>query len=197
MYPKPKFRDNMTFLLLLLLASLPACATGMEIARGALRDLEPGEGRILGSFLVQGGGDILGRTRWRVVAKKVTGAPYGIYADFGFGLYSVEARRDGGEVIFLTTMPAGKYTFFKLVQPGSSSAHALFNVTFNVKAGQTVYLGRLDVHFPPGLIHVRTKIDIRVSDAKAATVDRAESQYGISLPELVTDHMLVEKLRQW
>jgi hypothetical protein len=168
-------------LLSLLLIPLCACATEMKMTGEELRDLKQDEGLVLGSVRIQGGKDILGRTGWELVAEQAGGGPD----------YSIDASRGGDEVIFLTKMPAGSYHFFKLVQTGFSSFEAEMEVGFDVQAGRTVYLGRLVIEFPPGLLMLGTPFRMQVEDARQACVDGAVKEYAVALPDFVTDLMTV------
>ena len=170
----------------LLLAPLLGCATGMKMSAKDIKNLKPGEGLVLGSVRIEGGKDILGRTNWALVAEEVREWP-----SFNLTDYTIEASRGGDEVVFLTKMPAGSYHFFRLVQPGFSTAKWAIWAPFEVQPGKTVYVGRLIIKFPPGLINVLTKIHIQVEDARQATVERAEREYGIALSDVVTDLMIV------
>jgi hypothetical protein len=168
-------------LLSLLLMPLCACATEMKMTAEELRDLKPDEGLVLGSVRIQGGKDILGRKGWELVAEKAGGGPD----------YSIDASRDGDEVVFLTKMPAGSYHFFKLVETGFSSAEAEMEARFDVQAGKTVYVGGLVIEFPPGLITLGTPFGMQVADARQACVDRAVKEYAMTLPDVVTGLMTV------
>jgi hypothetical protein len=165
----------------LLVLPLCACATGMKMTAGELRDLKPDEGLVLGSVRIRGGEDLLGRTGWKLVAEQAGGGPD----------YSIDADRDGDEEVFLTKMPAGNYHFFKLVGTGFSSAEKEIEIGFDVRAGKTAYVGRLGIEFPSGLITIMTPIGMRVEDAKQDCVDRAVKEYAVPLPDVVTGLMTV------
>jgi hypothetical protein len=172
----------------LVLTPLLGCATEMKMRAEDLRNLGPDEGLVLGSVLIGGGKDILGRTSWDLVVNKYRERAWGNeHAD-----YTIEATRDGDEVVFLTKMPAGNYAFDRLVQSGLSSAELLIGIPFEVQAGKTVYVGRVLVQFPPGLIDALTKVEVQVEDDKQATVDRAREEFGVSLSDVVTDIRVTE-----
>ena len=172
-----------TMLVSLLLMPLLGCATGMKMTAEDLRDLGPGEGLVLGSVRIEGGMDILGRTSWELVVNKYRENTWGnTYSD-----YTIEAARDGDEVVFLTKMPAGRYSFERPVQSGLSSAELLIGVPFEIQAGKTVYVGRILIQFPPGLIDALTEVNVQVEDDRQATMDRAASEYGVALSDVVTD----------
>ena len=149
-----------------------------------VQTLEPDEGLILGSLRIEGGSDILGRTSWELHAMKWGGGPFA--RD-----YAISVSRNGDEVVFVTRMPAGRYHFFKLVQPGFSTFEGFVDVPFQVQAHTTVYIGRLVIGFPSGLISVGTPLHFQVEDAKQSTVDRAKNERGIALSDVVTDLMIV------
>ncbi len=172
-------------LISLILTPLLACATGMKMTAKDVQTLGPDEGVILGSVRIEGGSDILGRTSWELFAAKA-GWMSSLIPD-----YSVKASRDGEEVIFLTKMPAGSYHFYKVSQPGFSTAEANIEVPFEVQAHRTVYIGRLVIAFPSGLIAVGTGIHMHVEDVKQTSVDRAEKEHGAALSDVVTDLMTV------
>ena len=175
----------------LLLTPLLACATEMKMTAEDLRNLGPDEGLVLGSVRIEGGKDVLGRTSWELVVNKYRERTWGnTYSDF-----TVEATRDGDEVIFLTKMPAGRYGFDRLVQSGFSSAEVLVGIPFEVQAHKTVYVGRVLIQFPPGLIDALTKVKVRVEDDRQAAVDRATKEYGVPLTDVVTDLSTTEILR--
>ncbi len=175
-----------TICVLLLSVPLVGCATGMRMSAADIQTLGPDDGVIVGSLLVKGGKDLLGRRRWELVTERFLGGPFTSGPQ-----YSIEADRDGGEVIFLTKMPAGTYHFYKLVQPGFSSFEAETDVRFRVQPGRTVYVGRVVVEFPPGMLTTFKSFRISVEDAGAASISRAESEYGVSLSNVITDLMIV------
>ena len=164
-----------------------ACATEMKMTAPDLRDLGPDEGLVLGSVRIQGGKDLLGRTGWELQAEKAGG---GLFS--WAPVYALHASRDGDEEAFLTRMPAGSYHFFKLAQHGFSTFEAQMDVRFDVQAGKTVYVGRLVIEFPPGLITVGRRLHPRVEDAGQASVDRAVQEYGVEPSNVVTDLMTHE-----
>jgi hypothetical protein len=74
-------------------------------------------------------------------------------------------------------------------QHGFSTFTADTNINFRVQAGKNVYLGRLIVEFPPGLLMVGTGFRIVVEDARDSTLDTARQKSGLSLGDVVTDLM--------
>lgn len=100
-----------------------------------------------------------------------------------------DASRGGDEEVFVTKMEAGAYRFTKLSHYGFSTFTADMNVNFRVPAGQSVYIGRLVVEFPPGLLSVGTRFRVAVEDARASTLDPARQKSGLSLAEVTTDLM--------
>jgi hypothetical protein len=182
-------RANVRALLLLVLATwLVACQTTMKMNREELEDVGPEEGLVLGSFLVKGGKDFLGRKTWDLLAEEDDGSsfPFSTSRD-----YSIRGRRDGDEAVFLTKMEAGSYHFYKLVQPGFSNAEADLHVPFEVQAGKTLYLGRLVIEFPDEQVAWGTRFSIEVEDDRQACVERARTEYGLPLEDVVTGLMVV------
>ena len=173
-----------TIFILLRSALLVGCATGMRMSAADLQTLGPDDGIVVGSFLVKGGQDILGRKRWKLVAERLETwlFPSG---------YAVEADRDGREVIFVAKMPAGAYHFYKLVQPGFSSFRQKTDIVFQVQPGRTIYIGRLVLAFPPGRITILTRFQLNVEDARATSISGAESEYGVTLSDVLTSLMSV------
>ena len=62
---------------------------------------------------------------------------------------------------------------------------------FEIQVRRTVYIGRLAIEFPSGLLIAGARLDIQVEDVKQASVDRAEKEYGVALSDVVTDLMTV------
>ena len=114
----------------------------MRMSAADLQTLGTDDGIVVGSFLVKGGKDILGRNRYQLLAKRLGRL-------FPSG-YAVEADRDGREVIFVAKMPAGDYHFYNLSLPGVPSVFERTDIQFQVQPGRTIYIGRLVAVFPPG-----------------------------------------------
>lgn len=164
-----------------LAALLLGCKTGMKMSGEELRKVGADEGLVLGSIRIFGGDDVLGRKAWDILVEKRGQSMFSTSSDYVLG-----ARRDQDEEVFLTKMPAGEYHFYKLVQPGFSSFEAEIDVPFEVLAGKTVYVGRLVIEFPEGLITTGSGFRVRVEDARSACVQRAENEYGLPLADAVT-----------
>ena len=64
------------------------------------------------------------------------------------------------------------------------------NINFSVQAGKTVYLGRLLVEFPPGLLMAGTRVRTVVEDARESTLETARQKSGLSLGDVITDLMV-------
>lgn len=174
-------------LVLLVATSFASCATEMAMTSDELANLGPDEGLILGSVEVEGGDDILGRTRWELVATEADREWFVTPASD----YTIEASREGEEVVFLTKMPAGEYRFYKLRQPGFSAFEADVDVLFSVIRGRTTYIGKLFVLFPPGNINVFTRFQVSVQSALEAALAKARAEHGIELPTVGTELMQV------
>lgn len=160
------------------------CGTSMQMSSEDLNRLTPTEGIVVGSIQIKGGKDILGRTGWTLTAQRITG-PLSTLAPPGLG-YSLNASRGGVEEVFVTKMEAGNYRFSKLAQHGFSTFTVDMNVNFTVQASKNVYVGRLIVEFPPGLLAVGTRFRIAVEDARESTLDTARQNSGLSLGEVTT-----------
>ena len=102
---------------------------------------------------------------------------------------AIQASRGEEEEVFVVRMPAGDYRFWKLYQPGFSTATANTNIQFKVQPGKTIYIGRIVIEFPPGFITAFTGFQIRVEDAKASTLDVGRKKYGLSGDDVTTDLM--------
>jgi hypothetical protein len=173
-------------ILLVLLFSGCAATIQMQMSPKELQRASPNDGLVIGSLLIKGGWDIFGRSRFELTASNRA---------FAGPDYSIQASRNGTEVVFVTKLPAGEYSFHELEQPGFSSFRAHINVRFDVRAGQTTYIGRMVIEFPPGLITIFTIMEFIIEDAKAATIVSANSQLGFYLNEESVPTELME-LRQ-
>lgn len=161
------------YLILLLILLFTGCATSMKMTPTELRNLAPNEGVIVGSLIVKGGKDLLGRTKWELVAKNDSG----MFSK----QFSITANRDEGEEIFASKLPAGDYNFSELRQTGFSTFKAKTNLRFTVQPNKPVYIGRIVIEFPPGLINMSTKFHIKVDDAKEDVMEKVSNLYGINL----------------
>lgn len=149
-----------------------------------LRGPTGNEGIVVGSILMKGGRDILGRTKWDLAIVKA-GQGSDLAPDF-----SIQANRGGDEEVFATNMPAGDYRFSRLQLPFSNFSYPL-NVPFQVQPGRTSYIGRLLVEFPDELISIYTRVRVSVEEAKDATVTKAEARFGKKLGDVTTSLMSV------
>lgn len=174
-----------SILVLVLLAS--GCASSMQMSPEDLNRLTPTEGIVVGSVQVKGGEDILGRTGWTLQAQRIKG-PLSSLVPAGFE-YSLNASRGGAEEVFVAKMEAGDYRFSKLSQHGFSTFTADTNVNFRVQAAMNVYVGRLIVEFPPGMLVVGSRFRTLVEDARETTLDIARQKSGLSLGDVTTDLM--------
>jgi len=173
-------------LLMFALASA-ACGTSKQLSAEDLSRLTPTEGVVVGSVLIKGGTDILGRTGWTLIAQRMTSALSPV-APAAAG-YSLNASRGGAEEVFVTKVEAGSYRFVKLAQHGFSTFEAGMNVNFRAQAAKNVYVGRLIVEFPPGVLVAGARFRVKIEDAMESTLVAARQKSGLSLAEVVTDLM--------
>ena len=159
------------------------CATSMQMQMSPdeLKNIQPNEGIVIGAVHIKGGKDLLGRTKWNLAAEQTNNAG---------PKYSIAAHRDGAEEFFATKMIAGNYHIFKLYQEGFSTFTVPTDIQFKVEPGKTVYLGRLVIEFPPGLIAVWTPIKIAVEDAKEEALDSLTKKTGLAVSDVATKLMM-------
>ncbi len=169
---------------------LSGCAATMQMSSEELKRAAPNEGIVVGSIQIKGGDDILGRKKWALAAESIKSASL-VSSLVSPGDYVVQASRGEEEEVFVTRMPAGDYRFGRLYQPGFSSLTAKTNIQFRAQPGKTIYIGRLVVEFPPGFITTSTRIQLRVEDAKASTLDAGSKKYGLSGDDVTTDLMTI------
>jgi len=174
---------RITILVLALVSA--GCGTSMQMSSEDLSRLSQTEGIVIGSVLIKGGKDVLGRTGWTLIAQRIKG-PLSSLAPPGLG-YRLNAARGGVEEVFVTKMEAGDYRFSKLSQHGFSTFTADMNLNFRVQAARNVYVGRLIVEFPPGFLVVGTRFRAQVEDARESTLEAARQKSGLSLREVATD----------
>ena len=166
---------RLSFLVALLLSG---CATTMQMPPEELKKLQPNEGVVIGSVQIKGGKDLLGRTRWNLVAKR---------NDNAGSEYSMVAHREGNEEYFTTRMAAGEYRIYKMYQDGFSKFTSPLNVQFKVETGKTKYLGKLVIEFPPEFLTIGTAYKIMVDDAKEKALEYSEKVAGLSVNDVATD----------
>jgi len=121
-------------------ASILVGCAGSPMQQQEVRDPTSNEGVVVGSVMMRGGRDILGRTKWDLSIVKA-GQGSGFVPD-----YSIQAHRGGDEELFVTTMPAGEYRISRLQLPFSNFSYPI-NVPFQVQPGRTSYIGRLLSNF--------------------------------------------------
>jgi len=154
------------------------CATSMQMPVQEFSHIDRNEGIVVGSVLVKGGKDLLGRTSWTLHVEGM---------DPDLKNFSIDVKRDGDEAIFATKMLAGKYHFSRLQQYGFSTFEFDIDVSFTVYPEKTVYIGRLVIEFPEGLINIGTLIFYSIEDAKDQTLASAEKTHGDLVRNAVTD----------
>lgn len=170
---------------------LSGCATTMQMSSEELKRATPNEGIVIGSIQIKGGEDILGRKNWELVAESNRGSSLSSWLSSGTADYALQASRGEEEEVFVVRMPAGDYRFWKLYQPGFSTFTAKTNIQFKVQPGKTIYIGRIAIEFPPGLLTTFTGFQIRVEDAKTSALDVGRKKYGLSDDDVTTDLMIV------
>lgn len=175
------------YLVLLFILLLSGCATSMKMTPVELNNLAPNEGVIVGSLIVKGGKDLIGRTKWELSTENLSDS-----STFS-KIYSITANRDEGEKIFASKMPAGDYSFSDLTQPFSTFRIKTY-LPFTVQPNKTVYIGRIIIEFPPGFINISTGVDIKVEDAREDIMDSVSNQYGISLNNVETELVLTQQI---
>jgi hypothetical protein len=140
------------------------------------------EGIVVGSVLMKGGRDILGRTKWDLAIVRV-GSGSELAPD-----YSISAHRGGDEEVFVTTAPAGWYRIIRLQLPFSNFSYPL-DWRFQVQPGKTLYIGRLLIEFPDEMISIYTGVRLRAEDQKDTTIAKAEAQSRRKLGDVTTQLM--------
>jgi hypothetical protein len=134
---------------------------------------------------VKGGKDLFGRTSWLIHV----GLLHVEGMDPDLKYFSMDVKRDGDEAIFVTKMLAGKYHFSRLQQSITSTFEFDIDVPFTVYPEKTVYIGRLVIEFPEGLINIGTPISYSIEDAKDQTLASAEKTHGDLVRNAVTELM--------
>ena len=164
---------------------LAGCATSMQdakLSQDELDKLSPKEGVVVGSLLIRGGKDALGRTKFRLIAKIIDKSGHKL---------SLDAHRNGDEEIFVSKLPAGSYRFLSFYQPGISTFAWKINIKFQVQPGKKVYVGRLIFDFPKDeTITIWSQIRITIEDAIDVTLSDANSKYNIKLNDLTKNFMI-------
>ena len=166
-------------LCVMIMVSGCATSTSMQMPVQECAHIDRTEGIVVGSVLMKGGKALLGHKSYRLVVKGM---------DPDLKNFSVDVKRDGNEVIFVTKMPAGQYCFTRLY-PRFSNVYDPINVAFVVRPGQTVYIGRLLIEYPEGLITAHTYFSVSVEDAKDQTLASVEETHGNMMRDVVTDLM--------
>jgi len=162
-----------------------SCAATMQMQMPVqdFSQIAQNEGIVIGSVLMKGGKDILGRKGWRL-------AVYGI--DPNLNNFSIDVEHGGEEAVFVTKMLAGQYRFARLTQLGFSNAYADIDVPFTAHPAKTTYLGRLAIEFPSGFIGAGSEFLVEVEDVRDQTIASAEKTYGNLVRDAVT-HLMGEE----
>ena len=146
-----------------------AATTQMQMPVQDVSQMAQNEGIVMGSVLMKGGKDILGRKGWRL---EVSGI------DPNLNNFSIDVEHGGEEAVFVTKMLAGQYRFSRLTQLGFSNAYADIDVPFTAHPEKTTYVGRLVMEFPSGFIGAGSGFSVEVEDVKDQTIASAEKTYG-------------------
>ncbi len=172
------------FVLLLLGCSSPI---KMSMPLQDVQQFAPNEGIVTGSVLIKGGKAIMGLKTWTLLAKDTNGKSKD---------YSVQAKRGGDEIIFVTKMPVGNYHFYELYNKGffGSKSWIKINIHFEVQPEKTVYIGRLVIEFS-GLIMLGSRPSLKVENSKEAAIALTENKYKNLIREASTDLMVIEPIR--
>lgn len=168
------------FVFLCAMIIISGCAKSLQMPVQECANIDPNEGIVVGSVLVKGGKDLFGRTSWLLHVE-------GMDPDLKY--FSIDVKRGGDEAIFVTKMLAGKYHFSRLQQPITSTFEFDVDVPFTVYPEKTVYIGRLVIEFPEGLINIGTPISYSIEDAKDQTLASAEKTHGDLVRNAVTKLM--------
>ncbi len=106
-------------------------------------------------------------------------------------------RSEDGYWALKLRLPAGDYQFYNLSQPGVPSVFERTDIQFQVQPGRTIYIGRLVLAFPPERINILKRFKLNVEDARATSISGAESEYGVTLSDVITDLMSVPGRIPW
>lgn len=155
------------------------CATPMQMPVEDLSQIGRNEGIVVGSVLIKGGRDILGRKDYTL---EVGGMEPHLKN------FAIDVKRNGEEAVFVTKMLAGEYRFAQLIMTGFSTYDPdLLDVPFTVHPGKTVYIGRLVITFSGDVTD--SVFLIRVDDAREETLASVEKTHGNLVRNAVTDLM--------
>jgi hypothetical protein len=163
---------------------LAGCAS-TAMHENELREPGANEGIVIGSLLVRGGRDLLGRTEWGLGIARVDQNALTEVLGGGSG-YTIRAHQGKDEVVFAVAMPSGQYRIRELFQGGFSNFRAITNLVFEVQPGKVSYIGRLRVEFPEETINMFTQVRIRVEDARDANIAAAQAKYGRQFQDVNT-----------
>jgi len=171
------------YLVLLVTLLIAGCSSAipMQMNPEMLKTVQPNEGIVIGSVMMRGGEDILGRNEWKLAVK----------SNDGLGEFFMIATRDQEE-FFTAKMPAGEYHIKNFYQSGFSNAYSDVSIHFKVEPGKTTYIGRLVIEFPPGLTTMATKFKISLENAKDPAIDNAQKNTDLAMKDVSTRLMIVE-----
>ena len=161
-----EFRSALAFAATALILGGCAAPETTPAQQHEFRDPAPNEGIVLGSVRVRGGTDLFGRTKWNLLISRLG-------TDTG---YSIEVQRDGAEEVFAIAMPAGTYRAHDLALPVGNFSFKM-DARFEVHPGKPLYIGRILVEFPEGLILTVTKIAVSVQDAGNTDVAALQTRH--------------------
>jgi len=130
--------------------------------------------------LIKGGKSLFGRDTWFLAARRTQEKTLLTALAPSASEYKIQASRDGAEEFYATKLPAGQYYFARLYQTGFSTFQTQINIQFTVEPGKTMYIGRVVVEFPSGVLTVGTPFQLRIEDDRVAAIDNAKRRFGLA-----------------
>jgi len=158
----------------------------MALTATEFGNLEEDEGVVFGTLQVTGGSDVLGRDSFTLQMREDDGSLVLTHGDS----LGVSATLDGEEVVFAQNLPSGNYKFYRLVQSGFSDMEIPLHLPFQVRAGETTYLGKMMFVFPQGQVD-ESHFLWGVENELANAIEMAKNDLGLVF-ENVTSDVLVE-----
>jgi len=191
-------------LLPLLFFILTGCATPLTANKSALNSISEAEGIIIGSFKIELPGELiapdhfwrvsLADTEWDLTIRKREDTVLkrmALSRD-----HSLSAIAGGEEVYFATKLPQGKYTIVSLTKDGFTSFRAALRINFEVKPGETTFIGNLLLTLPTTVNQYNyTNFLVDILDAQEKTVSYLKEKEGFELGEVVKGLMVDENRR--
>ncbi|NOT31849.1 MAG: hypothetical protein HOP15_15495 [Planctomycetes bacterium] len=174
------------------LALLGGCAS-MNSSKEDLEHVGKDEGIVIGSVFLHAAESEAHESGWAFLkGRKASDLDYSIsISETGFNpfatTYSISAK-PGEEVVFIKNLPAGSYYMNELQTSGIFSPQLGLHVgaNFAVKAGQTTYIGKLQVDFPDR-IGSGSAVNVEILDAQEETIDKLRADYPSIVPGAVKE----------